>query len=208
MGPPSAGLARGVTLAVAACVVLGLGLVADGLKTRSLKRTPQAEAELIRQGKLDRTSPGPGATDAPPHGEGAGPSPGPNGAAGQPTGTQGRLAGDLTAPGGGRIFQSDGPTELRSAGSSAHCEDCDIFLVTMCSLRKDHVGAYGNPKIDTPAMDRLAREGIRFTRAIAPAPTTLVPAAGAGDQNHASGVRPAHIARHAGFLGRFSKTLF
>ena len=35
----------------------------------------------------------------------------------------------------------------------------------MDSLRKDHVGAYGNDKIKTPNLDALAKESLRFTRA-------------------------------------------
>jgi arylsulfatase A-like enzyme len=48
-----------------------------------------------------------------------------------------------------------------------------VILISVDTLRADHIGAYGSATVETPAMDRLAREGIRFTRAIAPAPTTL-----------------------------------
>jgi arylsulfatase A-like enzyme len=40
-----------------------------------------------------------------------------------------------------------------------------VVLVIIDSLRKDHVGAYGNTWIKTPNMDALARESLRFTRA-------------------------------------------
>jgi len=41
------------------------------------------------------------------------------------------------------------------------------------SLRKDHVGCYGNDWIKTPAIDRLARDGVLFTRAFPEALPTL-----------------------------------
>ncbi len=48
----------------------------------------------------------------------------------------------------------------------------DIFLITFDTLRADHVGCYGYNKIQTPALDRLAREGVRFTAAFTPSPIT------------------------------------
>jgi arylsulfatase A-like enzyme len=41
----------------------------------------------------------------------------------------------------------------------------NIVVVIVDSLRKDHVGAYGNPWIKTPNLDALAKESLRFTRA-------------------------------------------
>ena len=41
----------------------------------------------------------------------------------------------------------------------------NVVLIIMDSLRKDHVGAYGNKTINTPNLDALARESLRFTRA-------------------------------------------
>src|SRR5215218_814723 len=43
--------------------------------------------------------------------------------------------------------------------------DTNVVLIIMDSLRKDHVGAYGNEKIQTPYLDALAEESLRFTRA-------------------------------------------
>ncbi len=39
----------------------------------------------------------------------------------------------------------------------------NVILIILDSLRKDHVGAYGNPWIKTPNLDALARESLRFT---------------------------------------------
>jgi arylsulfatase A-like enzyme len=41
----------------------------------------------------------------------------------------------------------------------------NVILVILDSLRKDHVGAYGNDRMRTPALDSVAKEGLRFTRA-------------------------------------------
>lgn len=39
-----------------------------------------------------------------------------------------------------------------------------VFLMTD-TTRKDMVGCYGNPKMKTPNLDRLAEEGIRYENA-------------------------------------------
>jgi arylsulfatase A-like enzyme/Flp pilus assembly protein TadD len=49
----------------------------------------------------------------------------------------------------------------------------NILLVSLDTTRADHVGAYGYAAAQTPALDRLAREGVLFEEAIAPAPITL-----------------------------------
>jgi arylsulfatase A-like enzyme len=43
--------------------------------------------------------------------------------------------------------------------------EMNVVLVIIDSLRKDHVGAYGNDWIQTPNLDALARESLRFTQA-------------------------------------------
>jgi arylsulfatase A-like enzyme len=40
----------------------------------------------------------------------------------------------------------------------------NIILIIMDTLRKDHVGAYGNEWIQTPHLDAFARESVLFTR--------------------------------------------
>jgi arylsulfatase A-like enzyme/Flp pilus assembly protein TadD len=69
-----------------------------------------------------------------------------------------------------------------------------VLLVTVDTLRADRVGVYGHAAARTPAFDALARRGVRFTRAYAPAPITL--------PSHASLLSgrnpPAHGARHNG----------
>jgi arylsulfatase A-like enzyme/Tfp pilus assembly protein PilF len=48
----------------------------------------------------------------------------------------------------------------------------DVFLITIDTLRADHVHCYGYETIHTPAVDRLAADGIRFTQAFTPSPIT------------------------------------
>jgi len=48
-----------------------------------------------------------------------------------------------------------------------------IVLVTIDTLRADHVGAYGDLGARTPVLDELAARGVRFEHAIAPTPLTL-----------------------------------
>jgi hypothetical protein len=48
----------------------------------------------------------------------------------------------------------------------------DVFLVTIDTLRADHVHCYGYESIQTPALDGLAKDGIRFTHAFTPSPIT------------------------------------
>jgi len=49
----------------------------------------------------------------------------------------------------------------------------NVLLVTIETLRADHVGSHGYGRNTTPNLDRLAREGARFENAVAQAPFTL-----------------------------------
>ena len=62
--------------------------------------------------------------------------------------------------------------DVRSLGLSSHARRPDIVLVTIDSLRADHVGSYGYARPTTPHLDRLARRGLRFERAYTQAPHT------------------------------------
>jgi arylsulfatase A-like enzyme/Flp pilus assembly protein TadD len=48
----------------------------------------------------------------------------------------------------------------------------DVFLITIDTLRADHVHCYGYDQILTPALDALAKDGVRFTHAFTPSPIT------------------------------------
>src|SRR6202167_361820 len=49
----------------------------------------------------------------------------------------------------------------------------NVVLITIDTLRADHVGCYGYKQIKTPNMDGLAADGVRFERAFAVVPVTL-----------------------------------
>jgi arylsulfatase A-like enzyme len=64
-----------------------------------------------------------------------------------------------------------GATLLGASALSAGCGpqvnnngETNVVLIIIDSLRKDHVGAYGNRWIQTPNLDALAKESLRFTR--------------------------------------------
>jgi arylsulfatase A-like enzyme/Flp pilus assembly protein TadD len=48
----------------------------------------------------------------------------------------------------------------------------DVWLISIDTLRADHVHCYGYAPIQTPALDSLARGGIRFAQAFTPSPIT------------------------------------
>lgn len=48
----------------------------------------------------------------------------------------------------------------------------NVLLVTVDTLRADHVGCYGHPGAQTPTLDGLAARGVRFATAVAHAPLT------------------------------------
>ena len=49
----------------------------------------------------------------------------------------------------------------------------NVLLVSIDTLRPDHLGAYGDPAAQTPIIDALARRGVRFTNASTVTPLTL-----------------------------------
>lgn len=56
--------------------------------------------------------------------------------------------------------------------ASAAPQPPDVFLITIDTLRADHVHCYGYDQTKTPTLDGLAREGIRFAQAFTPSPIT------------------------------------
>jgi choline-sulfatase len=61
---------------------------------------------------------------------------------------------------------------LSASASSPAKTPPDVFLITIDTLRADHVHCYGYEKIQTPALDSLAHDGIRFANAFTPSPIT------------------------------------
>ena len=48
----------------------------------------------------------------------------------------------------------------------------NVILITIDTVRADHVGCYGATNVQTPTLDGLARDGIVFERAISQVPLT------------------------------------
>lgn len=48
-----------------------------------------------------------------------------------------------------------------------------VLLITLDTTRADHLGCYGGARNETPALDALAREGVRFSDCTSAAATTL-----------------------------------
>jgi len=49
----------------------------------------------------------------------------------------------------------------------------NVLLVTLDTTRADRIGAYGYPKAETPVLDSLARDGVRFANTYCSTPLTL-----------------------------------
>ncbi|MDP8221947.1 MAG: sulfatase [Candidatus Lernaella stagnicola] len=61
----------------------------------------------------------------------------------------------------------------RKKSSPAGPPKGNIILISIDTLRADHVGVYGYPKPTTPNLDSFARDGFMFTQAYAASPWTL-----------------------------------
>jgi arylsulfatase A-like enzyme/tetratricopeptide (TPR) repeat protein len=64
------------------------------------------------------------------------------------------------------------PTWEELAGNVA-TNRLNVVLVTIDTLRADRLSSYGSEQVSTPHMDRLAREGLRFSNAATAVPFTL-----------------------------------
>ncbi len=56
-----------------------------------------------------------------------------------------------------------GPVGKSRTGGQMEADPPDVILVTIDTLRADHVGCYGYASAQTPTIDALARSGVRFT---------------------------------------------
>jgi arylsulfatase A-like enzyme/Flp pilus assembly protein TadD len=68
------------------------------------------------------------------------------------------------------VVASAGCDRLRPLPSG---RDASIVLVTLDTVRADHLGVYGSTSAVTPNLDRLAASGVRFAEAVSPVPLTL-----------------------------------
>lgn len=75
----------------------------------------------------------------------------------------------IAQPQGSTGFDSRSPKLTRVGPQSRRS---DVFLITIDTLRADHVGCYGYGRIQTRTLDNLANDGIRFANAFTPSPIT------------------------------------
>lgn len=80
-----------------------------------------------------------------------------------------RYAAILVAVGACACGDSGTPPQVRSAPAAG----ANVLLISVDTLRADHLPAYGYPEVDTPAISRLANEGVKFAAAYSPVPLTL-----------------------------------
>jgi len=64
-------------------------------------------------------------------------------------------------------------TGAMAMGSRPKPLDYNLLIITIDTLRADHLGCYGYRMVKTPVIDRLVSEGVLFTQAFTPAPITL-----------------------------------
>lgn len=92
-------------------------------------------------------------------------------------------------PGSG-VYTADAPSIASQVTPTASCSGCDVVLITVCSLRKDYLGAYGHTGGLSPNIDSIAENGVRFERAYAASNFTLASLTGVltGRYGSATGV--------------------
>src|SRR6202790_2853770 len=64
-------------------------------------------------------------------------------------------------------------TALHAAAQTPAKPALNVVIITIDTLRADHLGCYGYKQIRTPNIDALASESTRFERAYTPVPVTL-----------------------------------
>jgi len=64
-------------------------------------------------------------------------------------------------------------TELGRLAPGVQLSDLNLVVITLDTTRADRLGAYGFRGVDTPHLDRLAREGVVFEQTATAAPLTL-----------------------------------
>src|SRR3970282_551131 len=63
-------------------------------------------------------------------------------------------------------------TGLWASSPKRRVQGPNILLITIDTLRADHLSCYGYSRLTSPHLDRLAKEGVRFQNAYSPIPLT------------------------------------
>lgn len=73
------------------------------------------------------------------------------------------------------LAQQPGPATRPTTRVSAQPPEpgLNVLLISIDTLRADHLGCYGHPTIRTPNIDGLAAEGVLFATCVSPVPITL-----------------------------------
>ena len=82
-----------------------------------------------------------------------------------------KARGDVVQAGAG-LWTQPKPEGASKPDVSAPCQDCDVVVVTMCSVRRDHVDPYVDLNL-TPNLKRVAAQGLHYSQAYAASNFTL-----------------------------------
>ncbi len=65
------------------------------------------------------------------------------------------------------------PSVPSKSKDALRCQNCNVILISLTTLRKDHVGLYGYEKPTTPRTDSFFKDSLIFKNAFSPAAWTL-----------------------------------
>jgi len=68
---------------------------------------------------------------------------------------------------------ASGSADLSAVVQPGAAAGYNVVFISLDTVRRDHIGAYGDAAAETPAIDALAARGFRFDHAITPVPITL-----------------------------------
>lgn len=79
----------------------------------------------------------------------------------------------LLACGQGGDGDGAGTEALAESSPRLRCDGCNVVLISIDTLRADHLATYGYDRVTSPEIDRFAEDALVFDRAYSQAPTTL-----------------------------------
>ena len=100
-----------------------------------------------------------------------------------------RLGALLVLFAGGSLALFSCARSARHSAGQVLATPTNLVLVTIDTLRADALGFYGNQKVETPNLDRLAGAGLVFDSAHASNVVTLAPPVTLGKQGVSTSVR-------------------